>query len=178
MQIRRSEEGRGGSSCGRCRPAVGAADPARCFGYVMCGLCQPRRDEAQQDPRVRASVNFATRVATIDAVGMAADELCGVVEKAGYHAAPHTETTVLDKRTKDPDGAHARRLLRRLLVAAVLFVPLADLSTLFAIVPSARVPGWGYILTALAAPVVTWAAWPSTRSRCETRATGRHPWKR
>lgn len=128
--------------------------------------------------RIRASVNFATRVATIDAVGMAADELCGVVEKAGYHAAPHTETTVLDKRTKDPDGAHARRLLRRLLVAAVLFVPLADLSTLFAIVPSARVPGWGYILTALAAPVVTWAAWPSTRSRCETRATGRHPWKR
>ncbi|CKW11914.1 ATPase P [Mycobacterium tuberculosis] len=128
---------------------------------MSCAACASRVEtKLNKIPGVRASVNFATRVATIDAVGMAADELCGVVEKAGYHAAPHTETTVLDKRTKDPDGAHARRLLRRLLVAAVLFVPLADLSTLFAIVPSARVPGWGYILTALAAPVVTWAAWP------------------
>ncbi len=63
-----------------------------------------------------------------------------MVVKAGYHAAPHTETTVLDKRTKDRRRPRPRRLLRRLLVA-VLFVPLADLSTLFAIVPSARVPG-------------------------------------
>ncbi|NEU41734.1 cation-translocating P-type ATPase, partial [Enterococcus faecium] len=128
---------------------------------MSCAACASRvESKLNKITGVRASVNFATRVATIDAVGMAAAELSGVVEKAGYHAAPHTETTVLDKRTKDPDGAHARRLLRRLLVAAVLFVPLADLSTLFAIVPSARVPGWGYILTALAAPVVTWAAWP------------------
>ncbi len=27
-------------------------------------------------------------------------------------------------------------------------------------VPSARFPGWGYVLAALAAPIVTWAAWP------------------
>ncbi|EUA94194.1 cation-transporting P-type ATPase B domain protein [Mycobacterium ulcerans str. Harvey] len=102
-------------------------------------------------------MNFATRVATIDAVDVAADELCELVEKAGYQAVPHAESAADDR---DPDAEHARTLLRRLLVAAVLFVPLADLSTMFALVPSTRFPGWGYLLTALAAPIVIWAAWP------------------
>ncbi|TGN70140.1 cation transporter, partial [Mycobacterium tuberculosis] len=63
---------------------------------MSCAACASRVEtKLNKIPGVRASVNFATRVATIDAVGMAADELCGVVEKAGYHAAPHTETTVL-----------------------------------------------------------------------------------
>ncbi|EUA85702.1 cation-transporting P-type ATPase B domain protein [Mycobacterium ulcerans str. Harvey] len=84
-------------------------------------------------------MNFATRVATIDAVDVAADELCELVEKAGYQAVPHAESAADDR---DPDAEHARTLLRRLLVAAVLFVPLADLSTMFALVPSTRFPGW------------------------------------
>ncbi len=124
------------SSCGRCRPA------ARCgsmFPGMSCAACASRV-ETKLESQVRASVNFATRVAYIDAVGMAAD--AGVVESR--ITTRHRTPDRLDKRTKDPDGAHARRLLRRLLVAAVLFVPLADLSTLFAIVPNARVPGWGY----------------------------------
>jgi cation-transporting P-type ATPase A/B len=105
-------------------------------------------------------VNFATRVATIDAVDIGVDDLCDVVAKAGYKAAPHTDSAAEEKRARDPDAEHARSLLRRLLVAAVLFVPLADLSSMLAIVPSARFPGWGYVLAALAAPIVTWAAWP------------------
>lgn len=31
---------------------------------------------------------------------------------------------------------------------------------MMAIVPSARFTGWGFVLAALAAPIVTWAAWP------------------
>lgn len=126
---------------------------------MSCAACASRVEtKLNKVPGVRASVNFATRVATIDAVDMDVDQLCGVVEKAGYQAAPRTATGA--REAKDPDAAHARSLLRRLLVAAVLFVPLADLSTMFAIVPSARFAGWGYVLTALAAPIVTWAAWP------------------
>ncbi|GLC98850.1 cation-transporting P-type ATPase B [Mycobacterium kiyosense] len=125
---------------------------------MTCAACASRVEtKLNKVPGVRASVNYATRVATIDAVDVGVDDLCGVVEKAGYQAAPHRESTGV---SADPDADQARSLLRRLLVAAVLFVPLADLSTMFAMVPSARFPGWGYALIALAAPIVTWAAWP------------------
>jgi cation-transporting P-type ATPase A/B len=128
---------------------------------MSCAACASRVEtKLNKVPGVRASVNFATRVATIDAVDIADEDLCEVVAKAGYQAAPHTDSTAEAKRARDPDAEHARSLLRRLLVAAVLFVPLADLSSMLAIVPSARFPGWGYVLAALAAPIVTWAAWP------------------
>ena len=62
------------------------------------------------------------------------------------------ERTVL---VDDPDADHARSLMLRLAVAAVLFVPLADLSVMFAVVPSTRFTGWQWVLTALAAPTIT-----------------------
>ncbi len=92
---------------------------AACAGWVETRL--------NKVPGVRASVNFATRVATIDALDIAVtpvDDLCQVVEKAGYRAVVHQESAVNDA---DPDAEHARSLLRRLIVSAVLFVPLADL---------------------------------------------------
>lgn len=128
---------------------------------MSCSACASRIETTlNKAPGVSASVNFATRVATIDAVDVPVDQLCQIVEKAGFHAAPHHESTA---QRKDPDADHARSLMWRLIVAAVLFVPLADLSSMFAIVPSTRVTGWGYILAALAAPIVTWGAWPFYR---------------
>ncbi len=131
---------------------------------MSCAACAGRVEtRLNKVPGVRASVNFATRVATIDALDIAVtpvDDLCQVVEKAGYRAVVHQESAVNDA---DPDAEHARSLLRRLIVSAVLFVPLADLSTMFAMVPSTRFAGWGYLLIALAAPIVTWAAWPFYR---------------
>ena len=53
-----------------------------------------------------------------------------------------------------------RYLGRRLTVAAILFVPLCDLSIIFSFFPVVRFPGWQWPLIVLAAPVVTWAAWP------------------
>ncbi|OBK17366.1 heavy metal translocating P-type ATPase [Mycobacterium asiaticum] len=128
---------------------------------MSCAACASRVEtKLNKVPGVRASVNFATRVATIDAVDVADEDLCDAVAKAGYQATLHTEPTPGATPARDPDAQHARSLLRRLLVAAVLFVPLADLSSMLAIVPDARFPGWGYVLAALAAPIVTWAAWP------------------
>lgn len=128
---------------------------------MSCAACASRVEtKLNKVPGVRASVNFATRVATIDAVDVADEDLCDAVAKAGYQATLHTESTPGATPARDPDAQHARSLLRRLLVAAVLFVPLADLSSMLAIVPDARFPGWGYVLAALAAPIVTWAAWP------------------
>lgn len=130
---------------------------------MSCGACAARvENKLNKIDGVRASVNFATRVATVEASpDVSADQLCAVIERAGYHAAPHAEVPTTDS---DPDADHARSLLRRLAVAAVLFIPLADLSVMFAVVPDTRFTGWQWLLTALAAPIVTWAAWPFHRS--------------
>ena len=129
---------------------------------MSCAACAARVEAALNKlPGVRGSVNFATRVATVDAgEDMSATELCDVVRRAGYDAHPRVPGANADD---DPDDDHARYLLIRLAVAAVLFVPLADLSVMFAVVPDTRFTGWQWLLTALALPVVTWAAWPFHR---------------
>ena len=129
---------------------------------MSCGACAARVEtKLNKVGGVHASVNFATRVATIDAPdAVGTEDLCEVVRRAGYQAAPRSHVPV-DR--PDPDDANARGLLLRLLVAAVLFVPLADLSAVFAVMPSVRFTGWAWVLTALAAPIVTWAAWPFHR---------------
>ncbi|BBZ54741.1 cation-transporting P-type ATPase A [Mycolicibacterium phocaicum] len=147
--------------------AAAAADDVRRVQLdvtgMTCGACAARVERMlNKMPGVRASVNFGTRVATVDALPEIADtELCDVIRKAGYDAEPRSGVIAGDR--DDEDLSHARYLLRRLLVAAVLFVPLADLSVMFAVVPSTRITGWQWILTALALPVVTWAAWPFHR---------------
>jgi Cu+-exporting ATPase len=129
---------------------------------MSCGACAKRVEKVLNKlPGVRASVNFATRVATIDAdEDTAPAELCEAVRGAGYQAELHVAGTGDDG---DPDADNARYLLIRLAVAAVLFVPLADLSVMSAVLPSTRFTGWQWVLTALAIPVVTWAAWPFHR---------------
>ncbi|MGJ6126729.1 heavy metal translocating P-type ATPase [Mycolicibacterium sp. Y3] len=129
---------------------------------MSCAACAARVESVLNKlPGVQASVNFATRVATVAASDeVSAAQLCDVIERAGYEA--HPRSSGADPEA-DPDADHARYLLIRLAVAAVLFVPLADLSIMFAVVPSTRFTGWQWVLTALALPVVTWAAWPFHR---------------
>ncbi|OCB52646.1 copper-translocating P-type ATPase [Mycobacterium vulneris] len=130
---------------------------------MSCGACAARvENKLNKIDGVRASVNFATRVATVEATpDVGVEQLCAVIERAGYQAAPRAERATTDV---DPDADHARSLLRRLAIAAVLFIPLADLSVMFAVVPDTRFTGWQWVLTALAAPIVTWAAWPFHRT--------------
>lgn len=129
---------------------------------MSCAACANRVEATLNKlGGVHASVNFATRVATVDAdQGTPVGELLDAIRDAGYEAQPRGAGRELDR---DPDAEHAQSLLIRLLVAAVLFVPLADLSVMFAVVPSTRFVGWQWMLTALAAPVVLWAAWPFHR---------------
>ncbi|BBY97784.1 heavy metal translocating P-type ATPase [Mycolicibacterium fallax] len=131
-------------------------------GGMSCAACAARVEtKLNRQPGVHASVNFATGVATIDAPGsLDEDALCEVVTKAGYEASPHVEGA---GPGRDTDSDTARELMRRLAVAAVLFVPLADLSVMFAVVPSSRFDHWQWVLLALAAPIVTWGAWPFHR---------------
>ena len=129
---------------------------------MTCAACAARvENRLNKLDGVHASVNYATRVATVDASdAVSFDELCDVVQRAGYAAAPRAVGTDLGP---DPDDATARSLLLRLAVAAVLFVPLSHLSVMFAVLPSTRFAGWQWLLTGLALPIVTWAAWPFHR---------------
>ncbi len=69
---------------------------------------------------------------------------------------PMTDAPVTDDRLQ----RRVRTLRIRLIVAAVLFMPLCDASIAFSIFPVIRFAGWQWVLLALTAPVVTWAAWP------------------
>ena len=88
---------------------------------MSCASCAARVQTALNKlPEVRASVNFGTRVATIEApAGIDDTVLCDVVRKAGCDASPREAGTA---RIDDPDAEHARTLMLRLAVAAVLFV--------------------------------------------------------
>lgn len=129
---------------------------------MTCAACAARvESRLNKLDGVRASVNYATRVATVDAPeALTINELCGVVQRAGYDAELRTAGS---EQRPDPDDATARSLLVRLAVAAVLFVPLSHLSIMFAVLPSTRFAGWQWLLTGLALPIVTWAAWPFHR---------------
>jgi cation-transporting P-type ATPase A/B len=129
---------------------------------MTCAACANRvQTRLNKLDGVRASVNYATRVATVDAPeGTSLSDLCDVVERAGYQAQLRVPG---GDELPDPDEAVARSLLRRLGVAAVLFVPLSHLSVMFAVLPETRFAGWQWLLTGLALPIVTWAAWPFHR---------------
>lgn len=132
------------------------------IGGMTCGACVARVERALNSlDGVVAQVNFATERATVElARELPAQRLLAQVASAGYEAelldgglvAAEAQVAGLDDRV--------RALRRRLIVAAVLFMPLCDTSILFSVYPAARFDGWQWLMVALAAPVVTWAAWP------------------
>ncbi|MFE7797841.1 heavy metal translocating P-type ATPase [Nocardia sp. NPDC057440] len=130
---------------------------------MSCAACATRVErKLNKVAGVTASVNYATGVATIDATGdVTAEQLCADVESAGYGAEPVVAHT--GRIDSAPEDAAVADLFRRLVVALLLFFPLADLSVMFATVPATRISGWQVMLTVLALPVVVWSAAPFHR---------------
>jgi len=132
------------------------------IGGMTCAACAARVErKLNKLDGVHASVNYATEKASVAApaeVGVA--ELIAQVERAGYRAAP-IEPDEPDR--DDPTDAPVRYLLRRLVVALLLGVPLGDLSMTVVLLPSSRFTGWQWVLLAMTLPVVTWCAWPFHR---------------
>ncbi|GAA0537571.1 heavy metal translocating P-type ATPase [Saccharopolyspora thermophila] len=127
---------------------------------MTCAACAARVErKLNKLDGVRAGVNFATgRASVLVPAGSDDSLLVQTVRDAGY------EAQVVDPRTQVVRGDRARGLWRRLVVALVLTVPLCDLSILCTAMPQVRFPGWQWLLLALAAPVVGWAAWPLHRA--------------
>ncbi|EME55192.1 heavy metal translocating P-type ATPase [Amycolatopsis decaplanina] len=127
---------------------------------MTCAACSARVERTLNKlDGVRASVNYATERATVQVPeALAADVLIERVRKSGYTAAIRGE--------EDPDigFARVRDLRRRLVVAALLAIPLGNLSITLALVPRLRFPGWEPLCLALAVPVVFWSALPFHRA--------------
>ena len=107
-----------------------------------------------------ATVNYATdRAVVLAPADLPVQVVLDEVERAGYRAEP-VELVAQDKQEGSPEDDRVRLLGRRLLVAAVLFMPLCDASLVFSLIPVSRFRFWQWVVVALAAPVVVWAAWP------------------
>lgn len=121
---------------------------------MTCASCAARIEKKLNKlDGVQASVNYATEKAHVLAPGaITPDELIAVVEKAGYGAS----VPVPDAEPVD----HARQLRTRLLVAALLSVPVIVLS----MVPALQFRGWQWVELVLATPVVSWCGLPFHRS--------------
>ncbi|HWC85604.1 MAG TPA: heavy metal translocating P-type ATPase [Solirubrobacteraceae bacterium] len=142
-------------------PASAETEVSIAVGGMSCGACAARVERVlNRLDGVQAQVNFATERAT--ATIAAPTTVARVIEEitsAGYRA----EVPGPDPATRGaPDelADRMRSLRRRLLLAAALFMPLCDYSLQFSNQPGQRFAGWQWLMVALAAPVVTWAAWP------------------
>ena len=140
------------------RPADDAATVDLAITGMTCASCAARiEDRLNRVDGVTATVNFATARATARTAGdVSADDLVAEVEAVGYGAAVDDP----DAEVGDPDADEARGYRTRLVVSAVLTVPVV----LMAMVPALQVDGWQWISLALATPVVTWGAWPFHRA--------------
>ena len=129
---------------------------------MTCAACAARIEKKlNRLGGVAASVNYATERASVefDPAIVSTDDLRTAVESIGYGAMIPTSGEDGD----DGDGADDRRrraLLRRLVVAAVLGVPVLVLS----MVPAAQFRAWQWVALILATPVATWAAAPFHRA--------------
>jgi Cu+-exporting ATPase len=119
------------------------------IGGMTCTACAARVERnLNRLEGVSASVNFATERASVhfDPAAVTTEEILATVERTGYSA------TVGDAGEGDDEP----RLLRRVVVSAVLTVPVLVL----AMVPATQFDYWQWVSLALAAPVVLWGGLP------------------
>ncbi|MEU5396299.1 heavy metal translocating P-type ATPase [Streptomyces tibetensis] len=126
------------------------------IGGMTCASCAARVEKKlNRMDGVTATVNYATEIAKVSYSGdVSVGDLIATVEATGYTArepAPPAE--------QDDTGVEAdelRPLRERLVTAVVLAVPVVAM----AMIPALQFAYWQWLSLTLAAPVVTYAAWP------------------
>ena len=128
---------------------------------MSCAACAARITKKLNGlDGVSANVNYATdRAVVLAPIDLPVQVVIDEVERAGYRAEP-IEPVGSEEGEGAPEDDRVRQLGRRLLVSAVLFMPLCDASLVFSLIPVSRFHYWQWVVVALAAPVVVWAAWP------------------
>jgi cation-transporting P-type ATPase A/B/Cu+-exporting ATPase len=143
---------------------------------MTCAACAVRVEKKLGKlDGVHAMVNYATATALVTVpADLPVQALTAAVEQAGYTASARDEHNSADEDAADEQGASRdfAYLRRRLIVALVFFLPLTDLSLMLSLVPSLRFAGWQWLLTACAAPVALWCAWPFHRTALKNARHG------
>jgi Cu+-exporting ATPase len=130
---------------------------------MTCASCAMRIEKRLNKlDGVVATVNYATEKAKVTVTGdVTTDELVSAVEAVGYSAAlprPSSPSAAGDTEPAQVDSTAPLR--QRLLMSTALAVPVI----LLAMIPSLQFDGWQWLSLTLAAPVVTWGAWPFHRA--------------
>ncbi len=159
-------------------------------GGMTCASCVARVEKKiNKIPGASATVNLATEQANVELTDdVDAAAIVKAVESAGYTATVMRDSRAAqrahdaaahpghpdvdmalsghtmapghemdeDEDTSAPVADRGADLRRRLIVAATLATPVVALS----MVPPLQFQGWQWVVTALALPIVTWAAWP------------------
>ncbi|MFD7337155.1 heavy metal translocating P-type ATPase [Streptomyces violascens] len=135
------------------------------IGGMTCASCAARIEKKlNRMDGVEATVNYATEKAKVTfRQDVAVADLIATVEATGYTAQEPPPVRARDEAqpqdTTDPDD-ELRPLRQRLLTAVVLAVPVIAMS----MVPALQFQYWQWLSLTLAAPVVTYAAWPFHRA--------------
>ncbi len=158
------------------------------IGGMTCASCAARVErKLNRLDGVSATVNYATEQARVEVpAGLTVDDVIATVKATGYTAAPSAplfgETSssaahvggsgVYDAvlgaeapgEASYPSGPRADAeiapLRTRLIGSAILGVPVVLLS----MIPAIQFTYWQWLVLTLAAPVVTWGAWPFHRA--------------
>ncbi|MEU1254059.1 heavy metal translocating P-type ATPase [Streptomyces chartreusis] len=129
---------------------------------MTCASCAARVEKKlNRMDGVTATVNYATEKAKVSyPAGIEVADLIAVVEKTGYTAeepAPPQPAPEQDQAPEDPEPAAYRG---RLVVSALLAVPVIALS----MIPALQFDNWQWLALTLASPVVVWGGLPFHRA--------------
>ncbi|MFF2222746.1 heavy metal translocating P-type ATPase [Streptomyces globisporus] len=142
------------------------------IGGMTCASCAARIEKKlNRMDGVEATVNYATEKAKVTYAGadVSVDDLIATVEATGYTARPPAPPAVgtaapppgsgdTERGATEDDGLTTLR--QRLITAVLLAVPVIAM----AMIPALQFDYWQWLSLTLAAPVVTYAAWPFHRA--------------
>ncbi|GGQ22749.1 heavy metal translocating P-type ATPase [Streptomyces mutabilis] len=130
------------------------------IGGMTCASCAARIEKKlNRMDGVTATVNYATEKAKVSyGDGVSVPALIATVEATGYTAREPEPVRADPTPGPESEGAddELRPLRERLVTAVVLAVPVIAM----AMVPALQFEYWQWLSLTLAAPVVTYAAWP------------------
>ncbi|MFF0162267.1 heavy metal translocating P-type ATPase [Streptomyces sp. NPDC005263] len=141
----------------------GAAEVELAIGGMTCASCAARIEKKlNRMDGVEATVNYATEKAKVTfSEDIAVTDLIATVEATGYTAreperAPGRGGSGPGSAEEEAEADELRPLRQRLITAVALAVPVIAM----AMAPALQFEFWQWLSLTLAAPVVTYAAWP------------------